>query len=313
MRFIVIRYSDHFAMRFNFLILFFGISVSVVFSRTWDILWERNYCNSTLPNGLIYPFNTNCSLCISDQLRLYTPNPRNFENIYRVQTEQEMVSCDATNALNILPTVFNSEIVFTLINSGDTDEAFNFYLGEEIFFISTSNGTEASAKNDLSLNEGSCLQFSFVLLPSGQNCGNFNSCEMKSIFTDEFNKIGCNSYHEPIESRNVTQSTTSTDYPGFTTTENNTTSIGTIFPPLFSGVFKNYVVYIAISLFISLICITIGLLSVVLFRRVFFRRKQVLEVQHQLESGVHQLGHKNHKDSEKREELSKDSFEYIEP
>ena len=300
-------------MRFNFIILIFSISISVVFSRTWDILWERNYCNSTLPNGFVYPFNTNCSLCISDQLRLSTPNPENYENIYRVKTEQEMLSCNATNALNSLPTVFNSEIVFTLINSGASDEAFNFYLGENIYFISTSDGTEDSAKNNLFRQEGSCLQFSFVLLPSSQNCGKFDSCKMKTIFIDDFNEIGCNSHNEPIESRNLTQSTVSHSYSRFTTTEINKIYNTTIFRPIFNGVFRNYVVYIAISLFISLIGITVGLLSLILLRRVFFRRKQILQVQHQLENGINHLDKKEQHNSEKNEELSRDSFEFIEP
>ena len=303
-------------MKSNVIILLFSISFSVVFSRTWHVLWERKYCNSTLPNGFVYPFNTNCSLCISDQLRLFTPNSENFENIYRVRTEQEMLSCNATNALNSLPTIFNTEIVFTLINSGSSDKAFNFYLGEEIYFISTSDGTEVSAKNHLFSREGSCLQFSFVLLASSQNCGNFDSCEMKSVFTDNYSEVGCNLHSEPIESRNFTQSTVTHIYSEYNTTENNifNNSTSTIFPTLFNGLFRKSFVYIAISLFVCLIGITVGLVSLIMLHRAFYRRKRILQVQYELEKGVGHLGVKNRQESEKNKELSnKDSFEFIQP
>lgn len=289
------------------ILLIFSINFCVVKSRRWNILWERRYCSENLSDQFAYPFITDCSLCTTDQLRLYTPDESNYENIYRVETEEEMLACNATNAMNTIPTVFNTETIFTLINSGSRNPAFNFYFGQQIYFISTSNGTEFSARNDLTREVNSCLKFSFFLATKWNNCGNFDTCNMTSVFTDNSSKVGCQSYVTEQTTRNFTDNST---LP-------NATHSPTFSSLVFDKHLKNMIVFLAVGLFAFLLVSTVGIITVIiLFRLVYWRRSRniVLLPQHQLEQRFNDLNDGGYKELEKNSLPNcRDSFEFIEP
>ena len=270
-------------------------------SRRWHILWERKYCSENLSDTMSYPFITDCSLCTTDQLRLYTPDESNYENIYRVETEEEMLACNATRAMNTVPTVFNTETVFTLINSGSRNAAFNFYFGQQIYFISTSNGTEFSAKNDLTRPTNSCLKFSFFLATRWKNCGNLDACNMTSVFTDNSSQVGCRSIVTELTTRNTLPNVTHS--PTFSTI-------------LFDEHFKNIIVFLAVGLFTFFLVSTIGIITVIiLFRLVYWRRRRIVVLsKHQLEQSFNDSDDKIRRELEENSmSKSRDSFEFIEP
>ena len=279
----------------NIILLIFCFNICVVKSRRWSILWERRFCSENLSDTLVYPFITDCSLCTTDQLRLYSPDESNYENIYRVETEEEMLACNATKAMNTIPTVFNTEMIFTLINSGSRNAAFNFYFGQRMYFISTSNGTEFSARNDLTRPINSCLKLSFFLESKLRICGNLDTCNMTSVFTDNSSQVGCQSYITELTTRNITDNYTHS--PTFPTL-------------VFDKHLKNIIVFFAVGLFTFLLISTIGIITVIiLYRLICWKRRRsiVLLSQHQLEDCFNDLDNKKYK------ELEKDNFEFVAP
>lgn len=165
-------------------------------ARNREIIWEQDFCPTTEAHRLsetdtYLPFNGDCNVCISDVLIFVHNKSFPYDNLYRVKSREAMENCNATNAINSNPVLFDSKVIITIANSGSSD-FYNFFGFQTAYFISTSNGTEASAKGDKS-RDTSCLQLSFTVQPKDhQLCNTQNSlCTYSTLNDSSLENIGC--------------------------------------------------------------------------------------------------------------------------
>ena len=154
----------------------------------YDIVWDQNYFvnKDRYPSSYELPHNSPCSFCVDDVITLRINSTSNiYENLYRVPTVTAMMNCDASMNENDNVIAFNDKQEMT-IRSGGSESALSFFLGNTYYFISTSNGTQASAENDLNQPPNSCLQLAFtVRLDSDSSCGTYAAnCNFTTVFTD---------------------------------------------------------------------------------------------------------------------------------
>ncbi|KAI6647134.1 hypothetical protein LOD99_8870 [Oopsacas minuta] len=179
--------------RFSFLILCF---THVCLPATnYDIIWDQNYCNEKdRYNNYLLPHNSPCSFCFGDVITLHINSTSvTYENLYRVPTATDMINCNATVNDNTQSIVFNNKREIT-IRAGGSEAALSFQLQPDAYyFISTSNGTQFSADNDVIQSPNSCLQLAFtVLLDNNAGCGNYTAnCVFNSVFTDPSSSLFC--------------------------------------------------------------------------------------------------------------------------
>ena len=175
-------------MLFNTLLLFCYAYVCLA-ANNYDIIWDRNYCaeKDRYPSSYKLPHNSPCSLCIDDVITFRINSTANiYENLFRVPSETAMMNCDANINNNTNVYAFNDKQEIT-IRAGGSEPAFSFlFRAEPYYFISTSDGTQTSAENDLSRSPNTCLQFTFtVRLSNDQSCGTYAAnCIFTTVFTD---------------------------------------------------------------------------------------------------------------------------------
>ena len=193
----------------------------ICFAANYDIIWDQNYCvdKDRYPDTYKLPHNSPCSLCIDDVITLRINSTSNiYENLYRVPTETAMMDCNATVNENDNVLAFSNKLEIT-IRSGGSDSALSFlFRAEPYYFISTSDGTQTSAENDLSRSPNSCLQLAFtVRLNSHADCGTYAAnCNFTTVFTDPPSLLQC----QPTTPTTSTSSSSTTIPP--TVTQVNT-------------------------------------------------------------------------------------------
>ena len=177
-------------------LFFVSCCVYVCLAADYDIIWDQNYCadQDRYPSSYKLPHNSPCSLCIDDVITFRINSTSNiYENLYRVPSETAMMNCNASTNENTNVYAFNDKQEIT-IRSGGSEPAFSFlFRAEPYYFISTSDGTQNSAENDLSRSPNTCLQFAFtVRLSNDPNCGDYMAnCNFSSVFTDPPSLLQC--------------------------------------------------------------------------------------------------------------------------
>ena len=148
----------------------------VCLAANYDIIWGSNYCyeKERYPSSYELPHNSPCSFCLNDVITLRINSTSNiYENLYRVPNETAMMNCNASTNENANVIAFNDKQEIT-IRSGGSEAALSFFLGNTYYFISTSDGTQTSAENDLNQPPNTCLQLAFtVLLDNNPSCGTY--------------------------------------------------------------------------------------------------------------------------------------------
>ena len=218
------------------------------FGASYDVVWGQNYCadRDRYPNSSYeLPHYTPCSFCVNDVVTLRINSTSNiYENLYRVPNETAMMNCNASTNENANVIAFNDKQEMT-IRSGGSEAALSFFLGATYYFISTSDGTQISAENDLNRLPNTCLQLAFtVMSDEGSTCNYAQNCVFKSVFTDPESSLYCASP--------TTQTTTPT--PPTTTPANNLRIVFTISDP------PNLAAIIVLGFLVGLIAIAIVLL-----------------------------------------------------
>ena len=154
----------------------------------YDIVWDINFFANKIryPNTYKLPHNSPCSFCIDDVITFRINSTSNsYENLYRVPSETAMMNCDASTNENTNVYAFNDKQEIT-IRAGGSEPAFSLQLqAEPYYFISTSNGTQNSAENDLYRSSNCCLQLAFtVKLKTDPSCGIYAAnCDFTTVFT----------------------------------------------------------------------------------------------------------------------------------
>ena len=201
----------------------------VCFSTDYNIVWDQNYCDNKdrYPSSYELPHNSPCALCINDviTLRINSTSSDHYENIYRVPNEEQMLNCNATVSDNNVATFFKDMHEIEILNAG-SNPAFNFQLQvEPYYFISTSDGSQSSAQNNLLRPPNSCLQFAFrVLLATDSRCGSYKAdCVFSSVFNDSTSSLFCSTLTNPPISTDTTQITNAPEMS--TTIMQNTTTL----------------------------------------------------------------------------------------
>ena len=162
----------------------------------YDIVWDQNFFAdlSRYPNTYKLPHNSLCSFCIDDVITLRINSTYNiYENLYRVPSETAMMNCNATGSINDNVYAFSNKLEIT-IRSGGSEPALSFlFRAEPYYFISTSNGTQTSAENDVIRSPNSCLQLAFtVRLNSDADCGTYAAnCNFTTVFTHPPSSLRC--------------------------------------------------------------------------------------------------------------------------
>ena len=170
--------------------LFIGaFAVTFAFSQTceYKIIWDRDFCNETdsdrLQNSILPPSDVNnfCEFEMGSVLNLEHLNGDLYENLFQVEREVEFATCDASNSQSIA-VVINSIYNFTL-------DPGNFAIGDEVYFISTSSGTNESAINSRKISHP-CLKLAFKIVASTNQCGTNSRCE-NSVLSQNQANFGC--------------------------------------------------------------------------------------------------------------------------
>ena len=232
--------------------------VYICFAANYDIIWDQNYCvdKDRYPISYELPHNSPCSLCVNDVITLRINSTSNiYENLYRVPNETAMMNCDATTNENANSVIaFNDKQEIT-IRSGGSEAALSFFLGATYYFISTSNGTQASAENDLNQPPNSCLQLAFtVLFDNNPSCGNYTAnCNFSSVFTNHPSLLRCNL---------PTTTPTATDTSSTTASSPSTSAGQQMSTP---GLVINFEIYIPSPLSTVIpICVLIGIIGILI-------------------------------------------------
>ena len=162
------------------------ISSQTIRACEYSIIWDRDFCNSTeqdrLENSILPPniLDPICEFETGSNITLEHLNSGIYENLYRVYDKYDFSICSATNSSSEL-LLINTSLSFTL-------DPTNYVIGEEIYFISTSNGSKFSAENHKKT-EQPCLQFAFKVVQMRNACYTCNS----TIFDDVNDNFGCQS------------------------------------------------------------------------------------------------------------------------
>ena len=165
--------------------------INVVYGCDRNVIWQNNFCPTTQPlvnNTILPPRSSFCRFYIDDSLSFINNNLTQYENVYQVNTEDEMMNCDASNPVNLNPLIVSGTSTLSLVTSSD----FQFTVSKIVYLISTSLGSEQSALNDRTRNI-SCLQMSFhLILSSNKNCTLQSVCESSVLNDESIFDLGCN-------------------------------------------------------------------------------------------------------------------------
>ena len=161
------------------------ISLQTINSCDYNIIWDRDFCNTTdhgrLESSILPPniLNSVCEFEIGSNITLDHTNRDIYENLYRVYNRYDFSNCSASNtSSNFL--LINASYTFTL-------DIADYTIGEEVYFISTSNGSKFSAENHKKT-ETPCLQFVFKVVQVRNTCDTCNSTIFDSV---DNNNFGC--------------------------------------------------------------------------------------------------------------------------
>ena len=199
---------------------------------TRDVIWQSNFCplNMSLNGAILPPDDATCRFQAGDTLSLINSDANRTENIYQVRTREDWENCNATNAFNSMPRLVNDSNTVQLV----TGNFFTFNIGEIIYLISTSNGSEDSANNDI-IGTSPCLRMSFLLVPPTSECTLLPACN-DSVLGANSNvlNVGCNSgitSLPTVTSTSVMPLSTSTMTDTITSSIMSSTVSSTVFVP----------------------------------------------------------------------------------
>ena len=186
--------------------------ISIVNGCERKVIWQSDFCLATqalVDNTVLPPRSSNCQFYIEDSLSFVKNISTQYENVYQVDTEAEMMDCDASNPVNTGALVFNETSTLSLVISSD----FQFTLTKIVYLISTSSGSEYSALNDRTRNT-SCLQMSFSLLSStNKDCTQQTVCKPSVLNDSSILNLGCNFGIFSFPNTETTQTSTDTSLP----------------------------------------------------------------------------------------------------
>ena len=199
-----------------------------------DVIWQSDFClktNSLINKTILPPIDSSCQFYIGDSLTLINTNINLYENFYQVSTMDEMLACNATNAINTIPLVINgNQTSLNLVISND----FDFSVTRIIYLISTSYGDITSAQNDV-IKSSPCLKMSFHLIASSSDCSLSSQCLASVLNDSSIFDLGCNF---GIDTR-TTQTTTQITIQTTTLTATQQTTTTTAATPVNSAAISN--------------------------------------------------------------------------
>ena len=169
--------------RIAIIITIIFISLQMIYACEYNIIWDRDFCNTTdhgrLKNSILPPtiLDPVCEFEIGSNITLEHNNTEIYENLYRVNDRNDVSICSASNS--------TSELL--LINVSHTFTLTEYAIGEEVYFISTSNGSKYSAENDKKAKKP-CLQLAFRIVQVQNTCDKCNSTIFDNVDSDNF---GC--------------------------------------------------------------------------------------------------------------------------
>ncbi|KAI6649610.1 hypothetical protein LOD99_6614 [Oopsacas minuta] len=176
-------------MNFNILIIVIIFAIPTAKSCGYNIIWDRDFCEDTAENRLstsFLPPNSLDQLCefeIGSNITLEHLNRNNYENLFRVRDRDDLISCSSINSTSDL-VIISDSYTFNI-------DSENFRFGEEVYFISTSNGSKHAAENNRKIHPP-CLQLAFRVINSANECIVTENCMRSSILTDNTNDtFGC--------------------------------------------------------------------------------------------------------------------------
>ena len=206
---------------FSFLLLIF-LFTGVYGTCTRDVIWQSNFCplNMSLNGAILPPDNATCRFQAGDTLSLINSDANRTENIYQVRTREDWENCNATNAFNSMPRLVNDSNTVQLV----TGNFFTFNVGQIIYLISTSNGSEDSANNDI-IGTSPCLRMSFLLVPPTSECTLLPACN-DSVLSKNVLNFGCNA--DSIITTTEISPSTSVNPKGSTTTTTKSSTISSV-------------------------------------------------------------------------------------
>ena len=226
-------------MKIRFLI--FSLLISAIKACDRDVIWQSDFCLQTdylVNNTILPPIDSSCQFYIGDRLTLINTNTDLYENFYQVSTMDEMLTCDATNAINAIPFVINGNPTsLNLVISND----FDFSVARIIYLISTSSGDVTSARNDI-IKTSPCLQMTFHLNPTPSvDCSLSSRCQASVLNDSSIGDFGCNFGIEAQTTQTTTQATTQ-QTTTTTTTATKTTTAKTTTPVSISNPTPNEII-----------------------------------------------------------------------
>ncbi|KAI6649609.1 hypothetical protein LOD99_6613 [Oopsacas minuta] len=190
-----------------------------------NVIWQSDFCLGTEPlanNTILPPSQSACGFYVGDTLSFINNDADLYENVFQVNTEEEMMNCNATNAINPIPLVVRGIESLNLVSSND----FVFTVTKAVYLLSTSNGSMASAENDRTRNI-SCLQMAFFLATTTDKvCALPMACRDSVLNDTEIYSLGCN-YNLSTATTTATTATIPT-IPTTPTTQTSTMSRSTI-------------------------------------------------------------------------------------
>ena len=181
---------SYFKMKFRLLI--FPWLILAINACERDVIWQSDFClqsNSLVNNTILPPIDSSCQFYIGDRLTLINTNTNLYENFYQVSTMDEMLACNATNAINTRPLIINrNQTSLNLVISND----FEFSVTRIVYLISTSSGDITSAQDDV-IGSSPCLRMSFHLITSSSvDCSLSSQCLASVLNDSSILDLGCN-------------------------------------------------------------------------------------------------------------------------
>ena len=155
-----------------FEIILFILFSTVIKSCTISIIWDSTYYTNEIPNGFIYPPNSEfCHFHLGWRIVLNVKTVGRFENLWQVEKLEEFENCDPINAID--------SRFFTGVHEFSLSPGL-FSFDSIYYFFSTSNGTLANAEDKQILSNCN-LKLAFKLKQQSSNCTLNHECFMNKL------------------------------------------------------------------------------------------------------------------------------------